>query len=82
MDEYEKIVKFGIVHGDMSEFNVVLTDDNDILIIDWVQYLTCANPESLELLKRDITVLLNAFRRRWGVKRDFEEEWERFYEAG
>lgn len=39
------------------------------------------NPESLELLKRDITVLLNAFRRRWGVKRDFEEEWERFYEA-
>ncbi|WP_048055928.1 serine/threonine-protein kinase RIO2 [Pyrococcus sp. ST04] len=81
LDEYEKIVKFGIVHGDMSEFNIVLTDKNDILIIDWAQYLSCANPESLNLLKRDITVLLNAFRRRWGVKRDFEEEWKRFYEA-
>ncbi|MDK2869969.1 MAG: kinase 2 [Pyrococcus sp.] len=81
LDEYEKIVKFGIVHGDMSEFNIVITKDNDILIIDWAQYLTCANPESLGLLKRDISVLLNAFRRRWGVKRDFEEEWKRFYEA-
>ncbi|AEH24934.1 serine/threonine-protein kinase RIO2 [Pyrococcus yayanosii] len=81
LDEYEKIVRFGIVHSDMSEFNVVLTEDGDILIIDWAQYLSAAHPESLALLKRDISVLLNAFRRRWGVKRDFEKEWPRFYEA-
>ncbi|NJE85195.1 tyrosine protein kinase [Thermococcus sp. CX2] len=81
LEEYLKIVRFGMVHSDMSEFNIVLTDDDDILIIDWPQYLPTAYPESLEYLKRDITVLLNAFRRRWRVERDFDEIWREFYEA-
>ena len=80
LDEYLKIVKFGIVHSDMSEFNIVLTGDG-VLLIDWAQYIPTAHPESYELLKRDITVLLNAFRRRWGVKREFEEVWPAFEEA-
>lgn len=81
LDEYLKIVRFGIVHSDMSEFNIVLTKDNDILIIDWAQYLSTAHPESYELLKRDLTVLLNAFRRRWGVEKKFEEVWPEFESA-
>ncbi|NJD98377.1 tyrosine protein kinase [Thermococcus sp. LS1] len=80
LEEYLKIVRFGIVHSDMSEFNIVLTDD-DILIIDWAQYVTTAYPESYELLKRDLTVLLNAFRRRWRVERNLEDVWKEFYEA-
>ncbi|NJE05275.1 tyrosine protein kinase [Thermococcus sp. M36] len=80
LEEYLKIVRFGIVHSDMSEFNIVLTND-DILIIDWAQYLTTANPDSYEMLKRDITVLLNAFRRRWRVERKFEEVWPVFEDA-
>ncbi len=76
------MVRFGIVHSDMSEFNIVLKDDGgDILIIDWAQYTTTANPESYELLKRDVTVLLNAFRRRWGVKKRFEDVWPDFERA-
>ncbi|MDV3103667.1 serine/threonine-protein kinase RIO2 [Thermococcus waiotapuensis] len=81
LDEYLKIVRFGIVHSDMSEFNVVLTTEGDILIIDWAQYMTTVNPESYELLKRDIAVLLNAFGRRWGVRREFDEVWPRFESA-
>ncbi|BAD86439.1 serine/threonine protein kinase, RIO1 family [Thermococcus kodakarensis KOD1] len=81
LEEYLKIVRFGIVHSDMSEFNIVLTKDGDILIIDWAQYISTAHPESYELLKRDITVLLNAFRRRWGVKKEFEKVWPEFESA-
>ena len=81
LEEYLKIVRFGIVHSDMSEFNVVLTKEGDILIIDWAQYLTTVNPESFELLKRDITVLLNAFRRRWRVEKRFEDVWPNFEKA-
>jgi len=81
LEEYLKIVRFGIVHSDMSEFNIVLTEDDDILIIDWPQYLPTAYPESLEYLKRDISVLLNAFHRRWRVRRNFDEVWSEFYEA-
>lgn len=81
LDEYERIVEFGIVHSDMSEFNIVIREDGDILIIDWPQYLLTAYPESIEYLKRDITVLLNSFRRRWRVEKDFNEVWDRFYSA-
>jgi RIO kinase 2 len=80
LDEYLKIVRFGVVHSDLSEYNVVLTGDG-ILIIDWAQYVTTADPESLEYLERDITVLLNAFKRRWHVEVDFQEVWQRFKEA-
>ena len=78
LDEYLKIVRFGIVHSDMSEFNVVLTDEGEVLIIDWAQYVTTDKPESYELLRRDLTVLLNAFRRKWRVEREFEEVWPAF----
>ena len=81
LDEYLKIVHFGIVHSDMSEFNVVLTDEGEVLIIDWAQYVTTDKPESYELLRRDLTVLLNAFRRKWRVEREFEEVWPAFEEA-
>ncbi|WP_457741550.1 RIO1 family regulatory kinase/ATPase domain-containing protein [Thermococcus sp.] len=80
LEEYLKIVRFGIVHSDLSEFNVVLTGD-DILIIDWAQHLTTAHPESYELLKRDLTVILNAFRRRWRIGRMFNEVWPSFEKA-
>ncbi|GAB6134468.1 RIO1 family regulatory kinase/ATPase domain-containing protein [Thermococcus prieurii] len=80
LEEYLKIVRFGIVHSDLSEFNVVLTGD-DILIIDWAQHLTTAHPESYELLKRDLTVIINAFKRRWRVERSFDEIWPAFERA-
>lgn len=80
LEEYLKIVRFGIVHSDLSEFNVVLTGD-DILIIDWAQHITTANPESYGLLKRDLQVILNAFRRRWRVEKRFEDVWPEFEKA-
>lgn len=80
LEEYLKIVRFGIVHSDLSEFNVVLTGD-DILIIDWAQHITTANPESYDLLKRDLQVILNAFRRRWRVEKRFEDVWPEFEKA-
>ncbi|WP_297437549.1 serine/threonine-protein kinase RIO2 [Thermococcus sp.] len=80
LNEYMKIVRFGIVHSDLSEYNVVLSGDG-VLIIDWAQYVTTADPESLEYLERDITVLLNAFKHRWHVEVDFKEVWKSFKEA-
>ncbi|QDA32058.1 tyrosine protein kinase [Thermococcus indicus] len=81
LEEYLKIVRFGIVHSDMSEFNIVLTNDGDILIIDWAQHITTAHPESYEFLKRDLRVVLNAFRRRWRVEKRFDDVWPEFERA-
>lgn len=81
LDEYLKVVRFGIVHSDMSLYNIVLRNDGSVLIIDWPQYVTTAFPEAKFYLERDLRVLLNSFERKWRVKKDWEEVWSSFEEA-
>ncbi|WP_175058905.1 serine/threonine-protein kinase RIO2 [Thermococcus sp. 2319x1] len=81
LEEYKKIVEFGIIHSDMSLYNIVLKKDGDILIIDWPQYLTTAFPDAKYYLERDLRVLLNSFKRKWGVEKDWNEVWKEFEDA-
>ncbi|USS41764.1 serine/threonine-protein kinase RIO2 [Thermococcus aggregans] len=81
LEEYKKIVEFGIIHSDMSLYNIVLKKDGDILIIDWPQYLTTAFPDAKYYLERDLRVLLNSFKRKWRVEKDWNEVWKEFEEA-
>jgi len=81
LEEYKKIVEFGIIHSDMSLYNIVLKKDGDILIIDWPQYLTTAFPDAKYYLERDLRVLLNSFKRKWRVEKDWNEVWKEFEDA-
>jgi RIO kinase 2 len=56
--------KAGLVHGDLSEYNVILKPDNHILIIDWPQYVTRNHPNAESMLNRDVENLLQFFRRK------------------
>lgn len=78
LEEYKKIVEFGIIHSDMSLYNIVLKKDGDILIIDWPQYLTTTFPDARYYLERDLRVLLNSFKRKWRVEKDWNEIWKEF----
>lgn len=63
-----------IVHADLSEFNVVVTQDFDVLIIDWPQWVSARHSRSLEYLKRDLANIARFFNRRFGLTVDLEEE--------
>lgn len=66
----------GIVHGDLSEYNVmvVLRDDNEVpLIIDWPQYVYKDHPSANSLLLRDITYVVRYFRRRFKLSVNMEK---------
>lgn len=69
-------LKAGIIHADLSEYNVILRRDEDILIIDWPQYVTLRHPNASELLKRDVQNILQYFRRRHKLNIRFEESLE------
>ena len=62
-----------IIHADLSEFNVVVKPDFDILVIDWPQWVSKNHPRSSEYLKRDITNLVRFFKRRFGLNLDVNE---------
>ena len=62
-----------MVHADLSEFNVVIKPDFDILIIDWPQWVSKSHPRSSEYLKRDVANLIRFFNRRFGLKVEADE---------
>jgi len=61
-------VKACVVHADLSEYNIILKDDEHMLIIDWPQFVTTEHPNAGELLGRDVKNVLGFFSRRFRVK--------------
>jgi RIO kinase 2 len=62
----------GVIHADLSEYNVLIKPTGHILIIDWPQYVTREHPNAETLLKRDIKNLVRFFQRKYGVKTKLE----------
>ncbi|MEM1506814.1 MAG: serine/threonine-protein kinase RIO2 [Candidatus Bathyarchaeia archaeon] len=66
-------LKSGVIHGDLSEFNVILTPLNRVLIIDWPQFVRASHPNAEVLLKRDVWNIIKFFRRKFGVIKGLQE---------
>ncbi len=64
VEEISKTWEKGLVHGDISEYNI-LVSENGIRIIDWPQYVEVDHPNSREFLKRDISNILSQFRNKY-----------------
>jgi RIO kinase 2 len=61
-------LKAHVIHGDLSDYNIVLKPDMHILIIDWPQYVMSDHPNAEEILLRDVQNILTFFNRRFDVK--------------
>ena len=68
-----KAYKAGVIHADLSEFNIIISTEGTIFIIDWPQYIPPNHPNAGEILGRDIKNVLTYFRRKFGVERELEE---------
>jgi len=65
--------KAGVIHADLSEFNVLVSSSGSILLIDWPQHVTLSHPNADFLLRRDIENLLKFFRRKYKVEASLED---------
>lgn len=63
----------GIVHGDLSEYNVLVTEELEPYIIDWPQYVYREEPGADELLRRDVEYIAAFFRRKFRIRVDTDE---------
>jgi RIO kinase 2 len=66
-------LKAGVIHADLSEYNVILKPNMHILIIDWPQYVTRDHPNAQQLLTRDVKNILQYFGRKQMLKVKLEE---------
>jgi RIO kinase 2 len=56
-----------LVHGDLSEYNVLMADSGQFTLIDWPQSVAVSDPGANELLARDVSNLVKFFARRYSV---------------
>lgn len=70
----------GVVHGDLSEYNIFVSDEG-VTLIDWPQYVEVGDEQAKGLLERDVGNVLAFFKRKYGVERDVGEVMEMFGEV-
>lgn len=68
----KKAYNLGIIHGDLSEFNIFVSPEGCELI-DWPQYVPPSNPNAYEFLFRDVDNVLAYFKRKYRIERDAKE---------
>jgi len=68
-----KAYKAGVVHSDMSAHNVLVKPGLDVTLIDWPQWVPTGHREAAHLLRRDVTNLLEFFRRKWSITQNAEK---------
>jgi RIO kinase 2 len=61
----------GIVHGDLSEFNIMIAEVGPTLI-DWPSAVERTNPRAQELLERDVFNILRFFERKYKITMPME----------
>ncbi len=62
--------KENIINGDLSEYNILLDENNDIWIIDWPQAVTLEHPNAEFLIRRDIHNVIRYFTRKYDLHID------------
>jgi len=73
LEDVHKAYKAGVIHADLSEFNIVVSEENEVYIIDWPQYIPLSHPNAEETFERDVKNVLVYFRRKFGTDRKLED---------
>ncbi len=73
LDNLKKAYRAGVIHADMSEFNVIISDEGEIYLIDWPQYIPSTHPNAVEILQRDVYNILTYFSRKFKVKKGLDD---------
>jgi RIO kinase 2 len=63
----------GVVHADLSEYNVIVCATEKVALIDWPQWVPASHPNADELLFRDINNVLSYFARKYQIKKQIED---------
>lgn len=80
LGEVAEAWRLGIVHADLSEFNIIMAEAGPC-IIDWPQAVMADHPHARELLERDLKNVLCFFGRKYGIDMPMETALQRVMEA-
>ena len=79
LEDVARMGKAGIVHGDLSQYNILVNEDG-IWFIDFPQSVEIGEKGSEDILRRDVENILTYFRRTYGIERDINKVLKRIME--
>jgi RIO kinase 2 len=69
LENVQKAYRAGIIHADLSEYNILM-EDGKCVLIDWPQWMETGHQNAQEILERDIDNILTYFQRKYRVAYD------------
>lgn len=86
-DLMDLIVQFannGVIHSDFNEFNVMVTDEDKPIIIDFPQMVSTSHENAKIYFDRDVQCVVTFFKRRFGYESelspDFDEDVKKVFD--
>ena len=67
LENMQKAYGVGIIHSDISEYNILIDEESEVWVIDWPQYITSDHLNAEEILNRDIGNITYYFKRKHGT---------------
>ena len=72
LSDLKKLYAAELVHGDMSEYNILINDGVPY-IIDFGQAVVVNHPNAEKFLERDVYNLTTYFKKKYGINKDYEK---------
>jgi len=77
LEDVRLAYRAGVIHTDLSEYNILVDGEGMVWIIDWPQYTSTDHPNAMELLERDVGNVVYYFKRKYGLQYDLEQALKR-----
>ncbi|KAJ2373225.1 Serine/threonine-protein kinase rio2 [Coemansia sp. RSA 2607] len=68
MDLIVRLAKYGLIHGDFNEFNILLKDDGTPVLIDFPQMVSTSHLNAEYYFNRDVDCIRTFFKRRFNYE--------------
>ena len=65
-----RLASYGLIHSDFNEFNLMISDDGKITMIDFPQMVSISHLNAQEYFDRDVQCIRDFFRRRFNFETD------------
>ena len=73
-----RLAKVGVIHGDFNEFNIMITEEEKPIIIDFPQMLSIEHKSAKEQFDRDVNCIREFFKKRFSF---VDEDYPLFEDA-
>lgn len=71
-----KFANHGVIHGDFNEFNIMVTDAGEPIIIDFPQMVSTEHRDARYYFDRDVNCVREFFRRRFGYESELHPSFD------